>query len=190
MISYILYVIISLLLLVLLGMAQSRVTVTLTSNLDQKIGDDVVAYDQQTITFRCAIVTRGTGVHILSWLNDQYIGPGEEALQVTSDQEVGHRVNNSENPTTIATLVNSSIIDPDTHSQSEIVSELHLIASLQHPASSVSCRLNSHGEPQTISFSKADNLIRRGPIYYFKGRNYRDYVSEIKIIHDSTFLNI
>ena len=92
-------------------MVQSKVT--LTSNLDERTGN--VAYDRQRATFRCVITTQDSGIHILSWLSEDYIGPGEETLQVTSTQDAGHRVNNSQNPSTVATLVNSSIIDPGTY---------------------------------------------------------------------------
>ena len=136
------------------GITQSKVT--LTSNLDERTGN--IAYRHQIVTFQC--IARGNGTQIISWLSEDYIGSGEETLQITSIQRVGHKTNNSQNPSTIATLVNITIIDSDTESElnvSEIVSELQLTASVHHPAVSyVRCRLNGNGESSTITFSKAD----------------------------------
>ena len=121
---------------------------TLKSNLDQRNGSDV-AYDQQMITFECTIAIHGINPpYIVSWQSENYIRTGGNILQIVSTDGVGHRVNSMENPTTTATLVS---ID-----NSRIVSELNLTASSQLPTSAVSCRLNSHGTPETISFSKED----------------------------------
>ena len=121
--------------------------VNLTSNLNA--GD--IAFDGQRVTFRCAI--RGTG-SILSWVSEEYIGTGGAALEFFSVHPPETTEPSPINPNTVATLISSNT-DRNT-GVIEIVSELQIIASIRHMASSVSCRVNGGGTTNTINFSKAD----------------------------------
>ena len=116
--------------------------VTLTHNL----GDDEVAYDGQRVTLICTIIG---GYHtVITWRSAHYIGMRGDYLQLSSADPIGHNITNSRNPTTVATLINS------THNRNGVitaVSELQLTASAQYPTSNVGCRANG-GSFSTITF--------------------------------------
>ena len=124
-----------------LGVRPSEVL--LTSNLNE--GN--IAYDAETIIFTCTI--RGNGT-ILTWTSAEYIGRGGDVLEFSSIDSSGQTTSSSDNPTTIATLINTNT-DPDTQ-VTMIKSELHIIASVRHPTSSVGCRINSHGKANITEF--------------------------------------
>ena len=115
----------------------------LTSNLNE----GKFAYDAQNITFRCT--TRGTGT-ILTWISENYIGSEGAIFEFASVHTPGRIEISSTNPNTTAVLINATT---DTNTGvTEIVSELYITASLQYPNSSVSCRVNGRGTPNTTNF--------------------------------------
>lgn len=115
--------------------------------LRNNLYDGHSAFVAQIVTFTCTIHGNGT---ILTWTSDEYIGPGD-VLEFASIDIPGRTETSSTHPTTVATLINTTI---DTNTGvTEIVSELHIKASLQYETTqSVSCRINSHGTPKTIKF--------------------------------------
>ena len=120
-------------------------------SLESNLNEGSIAYDAQNVTFRCTI--RGTGT-ILSWISDDYIGLGGVVLQFASIDSPGLTVSSSENPNTIATLINATT-NANT-GVTQIVSELHITASIQYSTAAISCRINSHGMPHTIIFSETN----------------------------------
>jgi hypothetical protein len=121
------------------------------AELSSNLNVGATAYDNQIVTFQCTI--RGTGdIVVLSWSGDDYVGPEGALLQVASFQDLGHTATSPVNPNTVATLT-SVTTDPDT-GVTEVVSLLRITASAQHPTSSISCRLDNQGTPNTITFSK------------------------------------
>ena len=88
---------------------------------------------------------------ILTWRSDDYIGSGQ--IQLHNQGQIRHDQTSS----TVAHLI-STTTNNDTR-VTKAVSYLNITASLQHPASSVSCKLNSHGTPNISNFCKADRLI-------------------------------
>ena len=127
-----------------IGVTAISPEVILKDNLD---GNS--AYISQRVSFICTI--RSTGTLILTWTSDEYIGP-ESVLQFALVDSPGRTANSPTHQTTVATLINTTT-DHDT-GVTEIVSELRITASMQYPTASVSCRINSHGIPKTIMFSK------------------------------------
>ena len=115
--------------------------------LKSNLNEGSIANDAQNVTFRCTI--RGTGT-ILSWISDDYIGLGGVVLQFASIDSPGLIVSSSENPNTTATLINATT-NANT-GVTQIVSELHITASVQYPTSAVSCRINSHGRANITTF--------------------------------------
>ena len=106
-----------------------------------------IAYDKQTLTFRCTI--RGTGTN-LSWISDDYIGSGGSVLLFVSIDSPGLRVMSSTDPNTVATLINVTT-DVDTR-VTKMVSELQITASVVYPNSSVGCQVNDNGPLNTTIF--------------------------------------
>ena len=132
--------------LIVTGVIQS--SVSLTNNLNEVN----IAYEAQTVTFRCII--QGTGT-ILTWISDDYIGSGGVVLQFASLHSPGWNASNSLNPTTVATLISANTVNGVT----VIESELRIIASVQYPTSSVSCRVDNYGELNTAMFRKAVSFV-------------------------------
>ena len=114
----------------------------LTHNLD----DDAVAYNGQRVTFVCTIVA-GCDI-LITWKSDHYIRPRGDVLQLTSNDTEGSTVNNTRNPTTVATLINTT---QSSNGEITVVSELQLTASASYPNSRVSCRANG-GRIHTVTF--------------------------------------
>ena len=121
--------------------------VLLTSNLNK----DNIAYDEQTVIFRCTI--RGTGTLVINWISNDYIG--DNWLQFSSVHNPGGTETSPANPTTVATLISATTDSGVT----EIVSELQITASVQYPNSSVICQINGNGPSNTIKFRKANSCI-------------------------------
>ena len=105
------------------------------------------AYDRQVVTFRCVIVGVDT---VLNWMSDDYIGVGGDVLQLASADPVGQTASNPRNPTTVATLVNTS----RSNGVTTTVSELQFTASSLFSTSNVSCRDNGQGPVNTTTFRK------------------------------------
>ena len=61
-------------------------------------------------------------------------------------------------PTTVATLISTTTIN-DT-GVTEIVSELHITASIQYPNSSVGCRNDGHGAVNSTTFQTLNGTYR------------------------------
>ena len=122
----------------------SGVVSSLTSNLN--VGN--IAYDGQTVNFRCVI--RGSST-ILSWISEDYIGTGGTALEFSTAHRPGTTDPSPVNSDTVATLIS---VSTDANGVVEIVSELRIRASIRYLTSSVGCRVNGHGTPNTIDFSR------------------------------------
>ena len=117
----------------------AHANVSLTSTLNGAR----VAYEGQRITFTC--VTRNS--LILQWRSDQYIGTGDSRLEIHSfGSEVYVPSNIDSN--TLARRINTF----NDNGVTVIVSELHLIASLQHQTSTIICDNNGHGGSKNITF--------------------------------------
>ena len=123
----------------------------LTSNLNK----ENIAYDEQTVTFKCTI--RGTGILVLTWISNDYIGSEDYWLQFSSTHSPGRTEPSSINPTTVATL--TSATTEAVTGVTEIISELRIIASIQHSSSSVTCQVNGIGVSNTTMFRKANYII-------------------------------
>lgn len=84
---------------------------------------------------------------ILEWHSSDYIGTGGDSVPIYS---VGLRVNvtSGGNPNTYATRVSADVVDGST----VIVSRLIAIALEQFQISTVTCRINSHGSSESITF--------------------------------------
>lgn len=106
------------------------------------------AYDGQRVTFRCVIVGLDT---VVTWRSQDYIGTGGDLLQLASADPAGQTASNSRNPTTVATLINTTRIGGVTTT----ISELQLTASSQLFTSNVSCGVNGQGPFNTTLFRKA-----------------------------------
>ena len=120
----------------------------MTSNIDGNI-----AYDGQTVIFRCAIQSTGTGT-ILTWISEDYIGPigSGNALEFSFFHPPETTDPSPMNPDTVATLISTN----NANGVVEIVSELRIRASMLFQTSNVSCRVNGRGSPNTINFRKSD----------------------------------
>ena len=118
----------------------------LTSNLNK----DNIAYDEQTVIFRCTI--RGTGTLVLTWISNDYIG--DNWLQFSSVHNPGGTETSPINPATVATLISATT--ESVTEVTEIISELRIVASVQRPNSSVACQVNGIGVSNTTMFRKAD----------------------------------
>ena len=127
--------------------AQSVNQVLLTSNVNQ----ENIAYDAQTVTFMCTI--RGTGILVLNWISNDYIGSEDYWLQFSSTYSPGRTETSSINPTTVATLISANTYTDS--GVTEIVSELQITASVQHINSSITCQINGNGASNTVMFRKA-----------------------------------
>ena len=103
---------------------------TLNSTLNAKH----VARPQDIITFTCT--TRGSP--ILEWFSEEYIGTGGDRLQILSGS---NRNTSSVNSKAVATRISVTTENGIT----VIVSELRIIASLQHPIATIAC---SNGSPK------------------------------------------
>ena len=102
-----------------------------------------IAIPQQALIFYC--VTRGTG--ILEWISPEYIGP-DTSLQLISINCLGRNVSSANN-LAIGTCTNVSY-----DGTIEVIeSMLYVIASLQHPTSTVTCRNNGIGTSIHIEFN-------------------------------------
>lgn len=106
-------------------------------------------YAGQIVTFKC--IVQGVS-QILTWISDDYIGPGR-TIQLHGQGQTRH----GRTPSTVATL-NSTTTNSDTH-VTKVVSYLNITVSLQYPTSSVSCKLNSHGTPNISTFRKANRIM-------------------------------
>ena len=140
-------------------MGQQEARVNIRSNLfvNETIGNNAYyAYNHQHVTFQCT--AQGTGTFVLSWISDEYIGPGNNVLQISNYNVPGYRANSSMDQTTYATL---SYINNTDNEIIEIGSMLNIIVSMRYSTyQSVGCRHNGHGEPQIINFSKADIRVQ------------------------------
>ena len=121
--------------------------VILTSNLYQ----GATAYEAQMVTFRCTI--RGIHEISLSWSSLNYIGA--YILEFYPFDRPQNRTS-PVNPTTIATLIRANT-DSGT-GVTEVVSELHIEASLQYPSSIISCQNGWDRTRRSITFSKPEKL--------------------------------
>ena len=105
------------------------------------------AYDGQRVTFQCIIVGLDT---VVTWRSQDYIGTGGDVLQLASADSAGQTASNSRNPTTVATLINTTRNGGVTTT----ISELQLTASSQFSSSNVSCGVNGQGPVNTALFRK------------------------------------
>ena len=106
------------------------------------------AYDGQRVAFWCIIVGLDT---VVTWRSQDYIGTGGDVLQLASADPAGQTASNSRNPTTVATLINTTRNGGVTTT----ISELQLTASSQSSVSNVSCGVNGQGPVNTTLFRKA-----------------------------------
>ena len=127
-------------------------SVQLTSTLFE--GD--VAYDGQRVSFTCIATSTDD---ILTWSSDHYIG---DILQIGFHDGPGFTDSNQQNPSTVATLINTT----SNGGVMVIESRLQIIASMQNPISSVSCHINSHGPMNTITFRK-ERLTINIKVYFW-----------------------
>ena len=120
--------------------------------LTHNLGDDAVAYNGQRVTFICTInIVAGRDNIIITWESAHYIGTGRgHNLRLNSSDPESHTARNSQNPTTVATLINST---RNSNRVITAVSELQLTASARYPTSTVSCRAN--GRRSIITFRKS-----------------------------------
>ena len=111
--------------------------VILNSTLEHLRGE-YVAYPQQEVYFTCMT----TGSNIQEWYSTEYITGIDDCIQLHEGQRSGR--------------ANASIISVTVNALGEkiIVSQLSLVASTQHPLSTVSCGNNGHGMRENITFSK------------------------------------
>ena len=108
----------------------------------------------QTAIFRCTI--RGTGTS-LTWSSDDYIGSGDNALRLSSNDIPGQIVSSSRNPNTTATLISTTT----NNGMTMIISELQIITSEQYQYSFVSChgQVNKNVTTSSIMFRKLFNFV-------------------------------
>ena len=106
-------------------------------------------YASQIVTFKC--IVQGVS-QILTWISNDYIGPGQTIQLHEQGQTRHHRMSSA-----VATLVNTTT-NNDTR-VTKAVSYLNITVSLQYPNSSVSCKLNSHGTPNISTFRKANKNL-------------------------------
>ena len=107
------------------------------------------AYHGQRVTFTCTIVANSDV--ILTWRSAQYI---DGNLQFKPADPEGQNITDSQNPTTVATLINTT---RSSNGEITVVSELQLTASVLYPTSRVRCRANGREfEPVIIVFRKSD----------------------------------
>ena len=151
-------------------MAQSDVS--LTSNLNE--GN--IAYDTQTVTFRCTI--RGS---VLTWSSEEYVGFGGYTLQFASVHSAGRTNTSVRVPTTTATLISTT-----ENGETVLVSQLRIIATVQHPTSSVTCRVYDRGAENTISFRKMYLIC-----VYMRVQNQAQimHILESYVLYDIMFTN-
>ena len=86
-------------------------------------------------------------------MNEHYVGPGGDVLELVSTDQPGTTERSGTYPTTTATLI--GVTTDNAIGVTVIVSELHIIASAQFPNSSIGCQVDNHGIPHTITFRKA-----------------------------------
>lgn len=120
------------------------VNISLASNLIER-----VAYHGQRVICICTIFTRNDVV--ITWESAHYIGTEGDDLQLISTDPEGSIVTNLRNPTTVATLVNTT----RSNGMITTISELQLTASLSHPTCDVSCRVTGH-ESASLTLRKSD----------------------------------
>ena len=104
---------------------------------------EYVAKPQQLLVFTCVTVQSG----ILEWRSDEYIGQGI-AIQLLSINCIGHNFSSGNN-LAIGTCINVT----NDGGAEVIVSELYVVASLQHPTATVTCRNNGVGTSMQIRFN-------------------------------------
>lgn len=119
------------------------VTASQTVILSSNLSEDHIAHPQQYIIFNCVV----SGSDILEWRSEEYIGRGEDTLQLLAIDEIGTNVSNP-NTKAVAKLVNVS----NENGILIITSRLILRASLLYPVSTVSCSNNGHGSSKNITF--------------------------------------
>ena len=101
-----------------------------------------LALEQQQVNFTCVVASTDD---ILTWSSDHYIG---SILQIGFHDGPGFTDSNQQNPSTVATLINTA----SSGGVMVIESRLQIIASMQNPKSNVSCHVNSHGPMNTTTF--------------------------------------
>ena len=117
--------------------------------LAHNLGDSNVAYNTQRVTFICTIIVKDRDL-VITWSSDEYIGTGGLVLQLTSADPPGFSVPNPRNPTTVATLLNTT---RSSDGLITVTSSLQLVASAKYPTSSISCRANGPAGPvETVAF--------------------------------------
>ena len=111
--------------------------------LDSTLNGARIAYEGQRIIFTC--VTRNS--LILRWSSREYIGSGDSRLELFSSGSEVYVTNNVDTNTfarRITTYNDSGV--------PIIESELHIIASLQHPTATIICDNNGHGVNKNVTF--------------------------------------
>lgn len=103
-----------------------------------------IAYNQQEILFTCQV----RGSNILEWNSGEYIGQGGFPLQLLSFNNTETNVSSTSNPSTYA--VRRSVASEN--GQTVIVSDLRIIASVQYPNATVTCRTDSPNSSRNIAF--------------------------------------
>ena len=114
--------------------------------LTSTLFDGYVAYEGQQVNFTCITISNDS---IVTWISDHYIGG---FLPIVFDDDPGVSHSNQQNPSTVATLINAT----SNGGVMVIKSQLQITASMQNPNSSISCRINSHGPMNTITFRTKD----------------------------------
>ena len=108
-----------------------------------------LALEDQQVNFTC--VTHSTD-NIVTWVSDHYIGG---FLPIVFDDDPGVSHSNQQNPSTVATLINAT----SNGGVMVIKSQLQIIASMQNPNSSISCRINSHGPMNATTFQTVSGKL-------------------------------
>ena len=83
----------------------------------------------------------------MEWFSEDYIGVGGDLIEISSQDEGSNQTRLG--GTTVATRIGVYSDNGIT----VIVSQLHITASDQFPMSSVTCRINTRGPNETVSFN-------------------------------------
>ena len=104
-----------------------------------------VSYPDQQVVFTCE--TRNADM--LEWSSEEYIGSGDDRLQLLYIEGAGYTRSNDRNPSTVAKIVSADNVDGVV----VIVSQLRVVASSRIPSASVSCRGTGSESKETITFT-------------------------------------
>ena len=119
--------------------------------LNSTVSTNGVAYSGQVLVFTC--ITRDS--LILEWYSDEYIGTGGARLQLLAVNCtcVGSNVTGATQGTYATCLTVT-----EENNEKVIISQLRVIASVQTPASTVTCYNNVHGLNESVTFQTTGKI--------------------------------